>query len=527
MATKRTVTKADSAVGSDSSHGTKRHPFGTQFERAYQAQLSWSQQKVSQRAAIIGRLRGLIVQHRRELASAIDSPSRRDYRETVSSELLPLADAAKWLSRKAKPILAPRYVEAGGPMWLGRIRTTVHRVPHGLVLIIGTWIYPLFLTGVQMLHALVAGNAVVVKPAPGAERVTGLLVELLVQAGVPEHLIVLGDSSIESAKVAMDLGVDHVVMTGSSRSGRAVLHQLSNSLTPSIMELSGCDAMYVLPGADMHRVCDLLVFGLQLNGGATCLAPRRVFVPRKSSEVFHRLLAERLNRPEQTRWKTKLGRPTYDRMWDGISDALQKGAKIFSGQACRTGLSGTEKPSEMVEMGHMVLTDVTADMQLCSTDLFAPLVMILPVEDWSEALRADSRCPFALTASIFGPTEDALRLVKFVSAGTVTINDLIVPTADPRIPFGGRGESGYGVTRGNEGLLAMTTPKSVAMRLGTWLPHSRSPQASDESLLDGVLQFVHAEGIFKRLEGLVQTVKAILSQRKESGRDSNQRGSND
>jgi aldehyde dehydrogenase (NAD+) len=397
------------------------------------------------------------------------------------------------------------------------------------VLIIGTWNYPLFLTGSQLLHALAAGNAVVLKPAPGAEKVTRLLVDLLLQAGLPADLVVVLDSSPQSAKLAAEIGVDKVVMTGSSQSGRAVLKQLAETLTPSVMELSGCDAVYVLPGADMHRVCDLLLFGLRLNGGATCMAPRRVFLPKKSTEVFHRLLLQRLNAGKQRNWTARVSKRTYEKMRLGVEDAIDRGASVFSrgGFTEDSAANGTSqdmpRPSdktsttgeeEMVDCGHMVLTNVNTSMQICSMDVFAPLIMIVPVDDWSDALRADSRCPYALTVSVFGPTEDALRIVKFISAGVITIKDLIVPTADPQLPIGGRGESGFGVTRGSEGLLEMTCPKVVSVRLGSWLPHTKLPEPSDEALLDGLLQFNHANGWMKKWKGLLQTIKAAMSQQK-------------
>ena len=485
-----------------------------EFAKAYQAQLAWSQCKIAERTAILAKLRTLLVESRHDIAAAIESQSRQDYRETITSELMPLADATKWLNKCAKRILAPRYLDSGGsPLWLGRLRSTVFRVPHGLVMIIGTWNYPLFLPGVQILHALAAGNAVVFKPAPGCDRVSKLLISLLVQAGVPSELIVFLDSSIESAQQAIAIGVDKVVMTGSSRSGRVVLHSLAENLTPSVMELSGCDAMYVLPGADMHRVCDLLVFGLRLNGGATCMAPRRVFVPKKSAEVFHRLLLHRLEEPSQKNWTTKLSPQTYQQLWDGVEDAIGKGARVLSGQSRRSTLAPVNRPPEPIVCGHLVLTDVTTEMRLCAADIFAPLAMIIPVEDWSDALRADSRCPYALSTSIFGPLEDALRMVKFVSAGFVTINDVIVPTVDPRLPFGGRGESGFGVTRGNEGLLEMTVPKVVSTRLGSWLPHAKLPEPSDQELLDGLLQLSHHTSLRVRLKGLLQIVRAAMSQK--------------
>jgi acyl-CoA reductase-like NAD-dependent aldehyde dehydrogenase len=484
------------------------------FAAAYQAQLRWSQLTVRARSKAIGQFASRIVEERHELHRLLELPMRSDYRETVTSELLPLADAARWLSRHASRVLATRYLDGGGsPWWLGRLRSVVHRVPYGLVLILGTWNYPIFLTGVQLIHALVAGNAVAIKPAPHCEAVTRHMVDLLVECGVPESLIVLLDSSIDAGKTAMQLGVDHAVITGSSQSGRAILNQAIPSITPATLELSGNDALYVLPGADLHRVCDLLRFGMRLNGGATCMAPRRVFIPHNASEVFYRLLAERLSDPAQRAWRAPIAAATYQRLWDGVRDALNRGARIFSGEPEQP-IPSSGPRSEWVSTGHLVLTDVQTEMKLYREEIFAPLVMILPVQNWSDALQADSQCPYALTASIFGPLEDALRLVPFISAGTVTINDLIVPTADPRLPFGGRGESGFGVTRGSEGLLAMTTPKVVSTRLGSWLPHTALPTAGDEQLLDGVLQWSHGKGWSRRLGGLRQIVQAILLQRK-------------
>ena len=490
------------------------------FAKAHQAQLAWSQRKSRERTAILSNLRSLLVESRRELADAIESYCRQDFRETITSEIMPLADTAQWLHKSAKRVLSARKLSRlGSPLWLGPLRSEVHRVPYGLVLIIGTWNYPLFLPGVQILHALAAGNAVALKPAPGCDRVSHLLLSLLERAGVPKELIVLLDSSVETAQKAIKMGVDKVVMTGSSHSGRKVLHALADKLTPTTMELSGCDAMFVLPGADLHRVCDLIIFSLRLNGGATCMAPRRVFITKQSGEVFHRLLKQKLDDSRQQSWSTKVSKQTYDRLWVGIREAIDEGARVFSGPTSQNTsvsmVSSSIAPGDsLMDCGHVVLTNVNADMALCSADIFAPLAMIIPVENWSEALRTDARCPYALTASIFGPPDEARRVANFVSAGFVSINDVIVPTADPRLPFGGRGESGFGVTRGDEGLLEMTIPKVVSTRLGSWLPHAKLPELADEQLLDGLLQFNHHHDLRARLSGLIQTVRAAMSRPK-------------
>ncbi|MCU0719325.1 MAG: aldehyde dehydrogenase family protein, partial [Pirellula sp.] len=428
----------------------------SRFSRAYGAQLLWRDLKLKDRLAILSKLRELLVRDRLMLAQAIQIPNRQSYAETISAELMPLADSVRWLCRRARHILKTRYTQRRHtPLWLGLLESSIVRVPHGLVLIIGAGNYPLYLTGVQALQALAAGNAVALKPAPGAELVTERFVDLLKEAGVPSDLCVLLDSSVEAAQEAIEAGVDKVVLTGSSRSGRNVLKQLADSLTPATMELSGCDAMYVLPGADIHRVCDTIAFTLRLNGGASCLAPRRIFVPQKTYEVFHRLLSQRLTAETQREWRTQIPHFVFQKLQSGVKEAVQTGARVFESPHANIALTtstannagpnnsaATSEQAKSVSIGHLVLTDMKPTMSLCSADIFAPLVMIIPVADWAEALQFDSMCPYALTASVYGPLEDALRMTKFISAGTITINDALVPTADPQLPFGGRGESG-------------------------------------------------------------------------------------
>jgi aldehyde dehydrogenase (NAD+) len=148
-------------------------------------------------------------------------------------------------------------------------------------------------------------------------------------------------------------------------------------------------------------------------------------------------------------------------------------------------------------------------MSIYGLDVFAPLLSIVPVRDIEQALEFNDSCRYGLCASIFGMESEAKRLVSRIRAGSILINDLVVPTADARLPFGGRGESGFGVTRGEEGLLEMTNPQVISFKRGKWLPHSDLPQDRDEQLLDGVLQFQYGSGWKIRMSGLQQVLRSI------------------
>jgi hypothetical protein len=145
--------------------------------------------------------------------------------------------------------------------------------------------------------------------------------------------------------------------------------------------------------------------------------------------------------------------------------------------------------------------------------------MVTVVDDDEAVFRAND-CPFGLTASIFTRDEPSARLLAArISAGFVTINDLILPTADGRVPFGGRGRSGFGVTRGAEGLLELTTPKVVTVSRGKFRPAFDAPQPSDEAMFNAYFRLAHGRGLKSRWAALVSLIGSIARRPKASGKD--------
>jgi acyl-CoA reductase-like NAD-dependent aldehyde dehydrogenase len=183
-----------------------------------------------------------------------------------------------------------------------------------------------------------------------------------------------------------------------------------------------------------------------------------------------------------------------------IRGAVEQGAHIVTGEILpdREGITPT------------VLADVPPRAAILKADLFAPVLSLLPVRDMGEALRLDADCPYALSASIFGDEREAAELADRVRAGSVVINDIIVPTADPRLPFGGRGRSGFGVTRGAEGLLELTTIKVICTRRGGHR-HLDETTADDVQLLKEYMQATHGRTIRDRLAAAWRMAKNVLS----------------
>jgi acyl-CoA reductase-like NAD-dependent aldehyde dehydrogenase len=438
---------------------------GTQIDRdgIALAQRQWAATPLPARLAIIRKLRIRLASDAQELAETIPTylagALSRTVADSIVSEVLPLVEACRFLEREAEDILRTHHLGSHGrPAWLSGVEAEVERAPLGLVLILAAANYPLLLAGVQALQALAAGNAVLWKPAPGTEATAATLRFWMLECGLHPRLLTVLDSSTESATQAIADGVDHVFLTGSAATGQAVMRQLAETLTPSTMELSGCDAVFVLPGADIRHTIRALVFGMRFNGSFTCMAPRRVFLVDMTSEAADRFesnLAAELKAIEPVALTEK----TSALLAELIDDAQAQGAKVI--------LDGQRYPEQAAPT---LIIQATPSLKSMQTEILAPILTVMRAASIEEALVANAACPCALTASVFGPEKPARQLAAQLNVGNILVNDIVIPTADPRIPFGGRGRSGFGVTRGREGLLAMTVPRTIQIQ------RSRSPQ---------------------------------------------------
>ncbi len=422
------------------------------------------------------------------LAGLSSASRRRPLSEVLTAEVVPLLDAVKFLEREAPRILAPRRLgRRGRPGWLFGVKAEIRREPFGVVLVIGPSNYPLFLPAVHALQALAGGNAVVVKPGVGGGEVMRGVLDLLHHAGLDHRLIQVLPEASSGAAHAIDAGVDKVVLTGSAETGSRVLNQLAGRLIPAVMELSGCDAALVRADADLDLVVRALRFGTLLNQGATCIAPRRVFAHRSIATELEGRLAQAFAEDSVDQGEVSL-KPEWAAV---IREALSGGAHLVSGVLLES--DGCRPP--------LVLAGAHPAMRLLQNDVFAPVLSIVTVADDHEAIELARQCPYALGAAIFSRNlREAEVLAGLVPAGVVVINDMIVPTADPRLPFAGRQRSGFGATRGAEGLLEMTTPKAIAVRRTTWLPHLEPAQSSDAALFENYLLAVHGTRWLARIK---------------------------
>ena len=303
-----------------------------------------------------------------DLVSLLPGPPARTRADSLAAEVLPLLEACRFLERNARQILqARRLGRRGLPFWLGGLHSRVERVALGRVLVVGPSNYPLLLPGVQALQALAAGNQVIWKPGREGGPVAQLFARLLLQAGLPDGLLRVTDESVDTVASELRAQPAKVFFTGSAEAGRAVAQVAAELSIPVVAELSGCDAVVALPSADPQRVAAALAFGMRLNGSATCMAPRRLFLVGNEQEGLLEAVAAGM---AQVR-APALGHVTRRKLEEALDEARRLGATVV----------GNESSAVLV-------LDGQPEMCIAQADIFAPVLTVLRVQDRADLLKA-------------------------------------------------------------------------------------------------------------------------------------------
>ncbi len=465
---------------------------------------SWSATPVTERVRRLGALREILSARAEEVVLLLAREIGRPLVEGYAAEILPTLRSLSWLERHAPAVLAPR------PLRGGSSRLRQEWIPFGTVGVLSPWNYPVFLGLSSVAAALAAGNTVLWKLSDLALATANLLWEILEAAGLG-HLVAVapGDAAVGEAVVAA--GCDKYLFIGGVTGGRQVLEELGSRGTPAVAELSGSDPMIVCPDADLPLAAASAVWARVTGAGQTCLAPRRLFVPWTCYEEFlgevrDRLARVRMGDPSDP--ATELGPLRTEELRGAatslIDDALEQGARLLYG-----GLPGT---GEGFYFRPTLLADCIESMRVMREDVFAPILVVCPVGSVEEAVRRANATSFGLTASVW--TRDCragTAIARRLRGGVVSVNDALLPGAEPSVPFGGQGASGYGRMRGEAGLLEMVQSRVVDSGPSRHAPrrHLFPFRSGTLEILRGLAAWEGARGLGKwsAMRRLVQAVR--------------------
>lgn len=343
------------------------------------------------------------------------------------------------------------------------MRAIQRRVPLGVIGSITPWNWPLLIAVWHFIPAIRAGNTVVLKPSPFTPLSTLRAIQLINEVLPPGVLnVVTGDGEIGAAMSAHP-GIDKIMFTGSTETGKKVMASAASNVTRCTLELGGNDAAVVLPGDFTDEMAGGLFFGSFINAGQTCGAIKRIYVHdddadalvaamaeiAKGTPVGDGLLPETMMGPIQNR-------PQYEKVRALTQQALDQGAHS---------LAGGEHVGDGLALTPAILDHCKPGMRIVDEEQFGPVVPIVRYRDLDEAIRMANATEYGLCASVWGSDEEQLAMVADrLEAGTVYVNTHA--ELHPMVPFGGIKASGLGVQFGEEGLKSFTNSKVIYERSG-------------------------------------------------------------
>lgn len=427
------------------------------LDNAQQAFARWSQLAVAERVEIVGRAIDRFAERAQEVARDVTLQMGKPLQQALG-EFNGTIERARVMLDLAPASLAPQILtEKPG------FHRRIEHVPHGVVLNVAAWNYPLFIPINVVVPALLAGNTVLLKHSAKTPLIGKHLADAFNDLEIPnlvQHLVV---SHEQTGRLIADPRISYVGFTGSVAGGHQIQQHLSNRFIDCGLELGGNDPAYVAADADLDFAVTNIVDGACYNAGQSCCAVERVYVHRDLYDSF-------LERAADIMQSYQLGNPLIEATTMGplasasaisdlqrqVNDAVQRGARLLTGGQRLEGHAGNFYLPTL-------LADVPSSAEIMQEESFGPLLPVSPVANDDEAIARMNDTRFGLTASVWTADRDrAERFAREVDAGTIFQNrcDFL----DPELPWTGYGDSGKGSTLSTWGFFHLTKRKSIHFR---------------------------------------------------------------
>jgi acyl-CoA reductase-like NAD-dependent aldehyde dehydrogenase len=445
-------------------------------ERARKAQAIWRARSFAERAGLLYRFRDLLIDEQERLADILTSESGKPRGEVYGNELFYLCDVIGFWASNAAKFLKAEKIRPHLLMFKTKKVISAHH-PLGIIGIISPWNFPLVLTAGDAMPALMAGNAVVIKPSELTPLTALFAADLAQRAGLPEGLLQVVIGAAETGEALID-HVDMIAFTGSVEVGKRVMRRAADRLIPVSLELGGKDPLIVLKDADLERAANACVWGALMNSGQVCTSIERVYIEEPVYQTFVDKVVQKVQSLRQgpSNEEVELGSMSSEEQFNKVSsqvaEAVTRGAKVLTGGGFNPKFSGFYyEPTVLVNVNH--------EMAVAREETFGPVIPIIKVRDAEEAIRLANDSPYGLDACIFTrDKQKALQMADRLHTGTVCINDGLVNYIIPDTPMGGVKDSGYGRRHGPEGIRKYCYQKTLVIdRFGLksdfpWFPAS-------------------------------------------------------
>jgi coniferyl-aldehyde dehydrogenase len=415
---------------------------------------------LSRRRADLKKLRAAILARRNEIEAALNADfGHRSRHETAIMDVVSVVLGIDYLHRNLRRFMRPTRRHVALPFRFGS--AWIEYQPLGVVGIVAPWNYPVSLALMPLATAIAAGNRVMIKPSEFTPATSNLLASMLADTFSEDQVsVVTGDAAVGAAFSA--LAFDHLLFTGSTPVGRAVMRAASENLVPVTLELGGKSPVIVQKGYSLDYAAAGIAYGKLANAGQTCIAPDYLMVHTDDVAPFvaayDKAVAALYSKgPASDDYTSIINDRHYTRLNELLDDARSKGARVVE-----SGPKPTDANRRPHTLAPMIVLGATDEMRIMQEEIFGPVLPILTYRQIDEAIAHINARPRPLALYYFGDNgEERRKVLARTTSGNVTINGTLMHYAQDDLPFGGVGPSGMGAYHGIEGFRTFSHAKGV------------------------------------------------------------------
>lgn len=423
---------------------------------------------LTRRRADLARLKVAVLARRKAIEAALKADfGHRSTYETALMEVLSLVQGINYQRRRLRRWMRPerRHV----PLHFQPASAWVQYQPLGVIGILSPWNFPVSLALMPLATALAAGNRAMIKPSEFTPATSALLAELVAETFSPEQVTVItGDAAVGQA--FSGLPFDHLLFTGSTPVGKAVMKAASEHLVPVTLELGGKSPVIIDRGHPLDHAAAAIAYGKLSNAGQICIAPDYALVHEDDLDAFVQaydaaVRAQYPDGPASEQYTAIVNPRHHQRLLAVLDDARARGAVVREvgndpGAAAR-------RPHTLAPT---VVLGATDAMRIMAEEIFGPILPVVAYRTLDEAIARINGKPRPLALYHFGSDAGHQRQVLAqTTSGNVTLNNTVLHYTVEDLPFGGVGPSGIGAYHGIEGFRALSHGKGV-FRQGRWNP---------------------------------------------------------
>ena len=417
----------------------------------------WRNTSFDHRATLLRRASELLQNRKEDLGRLMTLEMGKPYTQALA-EVTKCATVCEYYADNAERILADQIIETDAS------KSYVAYRPIGIVFAVMPWNFPFWQVLRFAAPALMAGNVGILKHASNVQGCAKEIEKIFHDAGFPKNVFrILVISSKYVKDVINNPLVKAVTLTGSTPAGKAVASQAGNVLKKTVLELGGSDPYIILEDADLDQAITACMIGRFLNTGQSCIAAKRFIVVESILDEFRgKILQAMKNQKWGDPFDEDVNIGPMVNIWsrnevhEQVIASIEKGAELLVGGEVPD-VEGAFYPATLLD-------NVKPGMPAFDDEIFGPVASIIPVKDEAEAIRLANQTPFGLGSAVFTrDVEKGERIAAIeIVAGCCFVNDFV--RSDPRLPFGGIKESGYGRELSEMGIREFTNMKTVYIR---------------------------------------------------------------